>query len=229
MQVLRDTLNCSLPIEIIYNGPREMDDWAVNKFQVLSLLRNTWQAFTGGLASYQPSCLCSTIISLHGMYHLDLAALPTLDAVSSGVGVHRAHLQSAYGCHAELSQCLHGNFLGADMTLKTGSCTCRRPFKTCGASMLGPFLSPSTGGRLRSTRLRYRTRRCCCHPRLCTIKSCTCKLVCAWGLQALQTGAWWNVRCDGGRLFAGKGSCKGDSCNGRLCAQGVLRCVRHIL
>ena len=34
MQVLRDTLNCSLPIEIIYNGPKEMDEWAVNKFQV---------------------------------------------------------------------------------------------------------------------------------------------------------------------------------------------------
>ena len=39
MQVLRDTLNCTLPIEIIYNGPREMDDWAVNKFQVLCSLR----------------------------------------------------------------------------------------------------------------------------------------------------------------------------------------------
>lgn len=33
-QVLRDTLNCTLPIEIIYNGPGEMDSWAVNKFQV---------------------------------------------------------------------------------------------------------------------------------------------------------------------------------------------------
>ena len=39
LQVLRDTLNCTLPIEIIYNGPREMDEWAVNKFQVDSLLR----------------------------------------------------------------------------------------------------------------------------------------------------------------------------------------------
>ena len=38
LQVLRDTLNCTLPIEIIYNGPREMDQWAVNKFQVPSLL-----------------------------------------------------------------------------------------------------------------------------------------------------------------------------------------------
>ena len=34
MQVLRHTLNCSLPIEIIYNGPSEMDDWSVKKFQV---------------------------------------------------------------------------------------------------------------------------------------------------------------------------------------------------
>ncbi|CAL5224336.1 g7008 [Coccomyxa viridis] len=33
IKVLRDTLNCTLPIEIIYNGPREMDEWAVNKFQ----------------------------------------------------------------------------------------------------------------------------------------------------------------------------------------------------
>ena len=38
MQVLRDTLNCSLPIEIIYNGPAEMDEWAVNKFQVPCVL-----------------------------------------------------------------------------------------------------------------------------------------------------------------------------------------------
>ena len=33
LQVLRDTLNCTLPIEIIYNGPGEMDNWAINKFQ----------------------------------------------------------------------------------------------------------------------------------------------------------------------------------------------------
>ena len=37
LQVLRDTLNCTLPIEIIYNGPGEMDDWAINKFQARSL------------------------------------------------------------------------------------------------------------------------------------------------------------------------------------------------
>ena len=36
-QVLRDTLNCTLPIEIIYNGPAEMDLWAINKFQVRPL------------------------------------------------------------------------------------------------------------------------------------------------------------------------------------------------
>ena len=35
--MLRDTLNCTLPIEIIYNGPGEMDDWAINKFQARSL------------------------------------------------------------------------------------------------------------------------------------------------------------------------------------------------
>jgi hypothetical protein len=33
-QVLRDTLNCTLPIEIIYNGPLEMDAWAIRKFEV---------------------------------------------------------------------------------------------------------------------------------------------------------------------------------------------------
>ena len=33
-QVLRDTLNCTLPIEIIYNGPLEMDAWAIQKFEV---------------------------------------------------------------------------------------------------------------------------------------------------------------------------------------------------
>ena len=32
-QVLRDTLNCTLPIEIIYNGPLEMDAWAIHKFE----------------------------------------------------------------------------------------------------------------------------------------------------------------------------------------------------
>ena len=36
-QVLRDTLNCTLPIELIYNGPAEMDQWAINKFQVRHL------------------------------------------------------------------------------------------------------------------------------------------------------------------------------------------------
>lgn len=36
-QVLRDTLDCTLPIEIIYNGPAEMDLWAINKFQVSPL------------------------------------------------------------------------------------------------------------------------------------------------------------------------------------------------
>ena len=35
-QVLRDTLNCTLPIEIIYNGPAEMDAWAIQKFEVAS-------------------------------------------------------------------------------------------------------------------------------------------------------------------------------------------------
>jgi len=31
---LRETLNCTLPIEIIYNGPSEMDAWAIQKFEV---------------------------------------------------------------------------------------------------------------------------------------------------------------------------------------------------
>lgn len=34
VQVLRDTLNCTLPIEIVYNGPAEMDAWAIQKFEV---------------------------------------------------------------------------------------------------------------------------------------------------------------------------------------------------
>lgn len=33
--VLRESLNCSLPIEIIYNGPNEMDLWSIKKFEVL--------------------------------------------------------------------------------------------------------------------------------------------------------------------------------------------------
>lgn len=65
VQVLRDTLNCSLPIEIIYNGPREMDEWAVNKFQVLSLLRGTWQALLQGLALSKAAVMqCKSEVSM---------------------------------------------------------------------------------------------------------------------------------------------------------------------
>ena len=42
LQVLRDTLNCTLPVEIIYNGPGEMDDWAINKFQACWLRPLMW-------------------------------------------------------------------------------------------------------------------------------------------------------------------------------------------
>ena len=34
MQVLRNTLNCTLPIELVYNGEYEMDAKTCNKFEV---------------------------------------------------------------------------------------------------------------------------------------------------------------------------------------------------
>ena len=58
VQVLRDTLNCTLPIEIIYNGPREMDEWAVNKFQVSPMLRAQSNFLVGCLCSCPRSSSC---------------------------------------------------------------------------------------------------------------------------------------------------------------------------
>lgn len=50
---LRETLNCTLPIEIIYNGPSEMDDWAIQKFEVRRLISartlvyaHIWESYT---------------------------------------------------------------------------------------------------------------------------------------------------------------------------------------
>ena len=52
-QVLRDTLNCTLPIEIIYNGPLEMDAWAIQKFEVRLTSQCRW-GFSALSVHWQP-------------------------------------------------------------------------------------------------------------------------------------------------------------------------------
>lgn len=44
MQVLRNTLNCTLPVEVVYNGAEEMGPDLVHKFEVGALSRPSREA-----------------------------------------------------------------------------------------------------------------------------------------------------------------------------------------
>ncbi len=86
LTVLRESLNCTLPIEIIYNGPLEMDAWSIQTFEVGHLPRTQHTLLAAVLAVIFPHAHDNGHLLICPVEHADKHDLKVRDAAMAVLG-----------------------------------------------------------------------------------------------------------------------------------------------